>query len=152
MGYDYYDFNLCKPDFQLEDSDYSDDNHLNAKGIEKFSHIFCDFFTGKVSKENMFYSSYKEKTSSQESKIYGLLIIKSENGRTVEIIPMTNISDKSIITYDVSIQNLSGNEILAEKTRKTIFALPSGTSGKILVKSYVNGLLNNSVKENYIAF
>ncbi len=152
LGYDYYDFNLCKPKFQMEDSDYSDDNHLNAKGIEKFSHIFCNFFTGKVSKDNMFYSSYKEKTNSQEHKIYGLLVIKSENGGSFEIIPMTNISDKSIITYDVSIQNLSGNEILAEKTGKTVFSLPSGTSGKIFVKSYVNGLLNNSVKENYTAF
>lgn len=151
LGYDYYDFNLCKPDFQMEDSDYSDDNHLNAKGIERFSHIFCDFFTGKVKKADMFYSSYKEKTDFQEDKIYGLLIIKSENGRNFEIIPMTNIYDKSIITYDVSIQNASGNKVLAEKTKKTVFVLPSGTSGKILVKSYVDGLLNNSVKENYNA-
>lgn len=149
LGYEYYDFNLCKPSYCLEDRDYSDDNHLNANGIEKFSHIFCDLFTGKVSKEEMFWSSYKEKTDNQEPKIYGLLIIKAENGSGFEIIPMTNITDISCITYDVSIYDGRDTVVLGKDSRNTRYSLPAGTFGKIMVKSYVDGKLNNSVKENY---
>lgn len=46
----------------------------------------------------------------------------------------------------------SSQSELAKNTKETKFSLPKGTSGKILVKSYVNGILNNSVKENYVAF
>lgn len=152
LGYEYYDFNLCKKAYQMEDNDYSDDNHLNAKGIEKFSRMFCDFFTGKVSKDDLFHKSYREKIMAQESRIYGLLIIKAENGKNFEIIPMTNINDKSCITYDVSIKNQNGISVLAENTKTLVHELPAGTSGKILVKSYVNGVLNNSVSENYVSF
>ena len=79
------------------------------------------------------------------------MVIKTEDGKSFEIIPMTNINDKDSITYDISIQNLNGINELAKNTKETKVALPKGTSGKILVKSYVNGILNNSVKENYVA-
>ena len=151
LGFEYYDFNLCKEEFSMNDDDYFDDNHLNINGIDKFSRFSCDFFTGKISAKDMFYSSYAQKTQNQKQKIYGLLIIKTEDGKSFEIIPMTNINDKDSITYDISIQNLNGINELAKNTKETKFALPKGTSGKILVKSYVNGILNNSVKENYVA-
>ena len=108
--------------------------------------------TGKVSKDDLFHKSYREKIMAQESRIYGLLIIKAENGKNFEIIPMTNINDKSCITYDVSIKNQNGISVLAENTKTLVHELPAGTSGKILVKSYVNGVLNNSVSENYVSF
>lgn len=151
LGFEYYDFNLCKEEFSMNDDDYFDDNHLNINGIDKFSRFSCDFFTGKISAKDMFYSSYAQKTQNQKQKVYGLLIIKTEDGKSFEIIPMTNINDKDSITYDISIQNLNGINELAKNTKETKFALPKGTSGKILVKSYVNGILNNSVKENYVA-
>lgn len=151
LGFEYYDFNLCKEEFSMNDDDYFDDNHLNINGIDKFSRFSCDFFTGKISAKDMFYSSYAQKTQNQKQKIYGLLIIKTEDGKSFEIIPMTNINDKDSITYDISIQNLNGINELAKNTKETKVALPKGTSGKILVKSYVNGILNNSVKENYVA-
>ena len=152
LGFDYYDFNLLRQDFSFCDEDYFDDNHLNIYGIKKFSRYFCNFFTGKFTSEEMFYSSYKEKIENQAPIIYGLLIIKSENGRTFEIIPMTNIKNRQSITYDVSIKNLEGEKILAQNTVKTNFSLPEKSSGSILVKSYVDGVLQNSVKENYVSF
>ena len=154
LGFEYYDFNLCKEEFSMNDEDYFDDNHLNINGIDKFSRFFCDFFTGRISYENMFYSSYAEKIGNQEQKIYGLLIIKNDKENSFEIIPMTNIyvKEKSSITYDVSIKNSAGMTVLAEKTEKTVFELPLGTSGNIFIKSYINGVFNNSVKENYVVF
>lgn len=149
LGYEYYDFNLCKPLYSLEDCDYSDDNHLNANGVEKFSHIFCDLFTGKVSRDEMFWSSYKEKTDNQGPRIYGLLIIKAENGSSFEIIPMTNIDDLSCITYDVSIYDGKNTVVLGENSQITKYDLPAGTFGKIMVRSYVDGKQHNSVKQNY---
>ncbi len=61
-GVPYYDFNCADPSIlDLQDSDFKDENHLNGKGAEKFSQVFADFFAGKISGRELFYSSYKEK-------------------------------------------------------------------------------------------
>lgn len=152
LGFDYYDFNLFREDFSLCDEDYFDDNHLNVYGIEKYSRHFCNFFTGKITETEMFHSSYREKIDSRMPVVYGLLIIKNETGRSFEIIPMTNIKNSQAITYDVAIKNSDGEKILAQNTHETKFFLPEKSSGKIFVKSYVDGIQHNSVKENYAAF
>ncbi|WP_192807768.1 hypothetical protein [Treponema sp. JC4] len=63
-GFAYYDFNLANEKYlKLEDSDFSDDNHLSKKGVYKWTQVFCDyFFTQNKSQNDMFYSSYAEKT------------------------------------------------------------------------------------------
>lgn len=61
-GVSYYDFNCAAPSvLDLQDSDFKDENHLNGKGAEKFSKVFADFFAGKISERELFYSSYTEK-------------------------------------------------------------------------------------------
>lgn len=152
LGFEYYDFNLCKPEFSMEDEHYSDDNHLNADGIERFSHVFCDFFTGKVSRQEMFYDSYREKCEDHGPSIYGLLVIKSEDGASFEIIPIKNNFPENMITYDVNIINESGISELAEHSSETHYKLPRGTNGTINVKAYIDDRLTNNVKENYAAF
>lgn len=152
LGFDYYDFNLCRPAFSMEDKDYSDDNHLNINGIQKFSNYFCNLFTGKVSEEDMFYSSYKEKIDAQEDKIYGLLIIKAENAKSFKIYPVKNNVSESDITYDVAVKHNGIEEVLAQNSPDTVYNYPEQTSGKLYIKSYIRGALCNSVSVSYAAF
>ncbi|MBR4630655.1 MAG: hypothetical protein IKO57_09465 [Treponema sp.] len=152
LGYEYYDFNLCKPDFAFADHHYSDDNHFNQDGVARFSQIFCDFFTGKVSASDMFYDSYAEKVSAQNDTIYGLIYHYSDDKKTLLIEPVKNHVDSSRITYDV--YALCGNEeiTIAEKSNDSTFVLPSGKSGKIRVVSYIDGVKQNDCIENFAAF
>ena len=78
-GYVFYDFSLCKPEYlNLKDSDYYDYNHLNKDGIEKFTCIFSDFLADKITSEQLFFSSYKEKKENQKPSIYGIVIKQNE--------------------------------------------------------------------------
>jgi len=63
LGVKYYDFNLCKEKyFLLQDFEhFKDYHHLNTKGAELFSNLFCEFFSGKISEVELFYSSFEEK-------------------------------------------------------------------------------------------
>ena len=65
---------------------------------------------------------------------------------------MKNDFDENLIKYDVSIINGNGNQILAEKTGERHFDITKGTSGKINVKSYINGVLTNNPTENFPYF
>ena len=152
LGYDYYDFNLCKSDFSFADHYFKDDNHFNQDGVERFSHIFCDFFNGKIPVEDMFYKSYAERTLAQGEKIYGLIYHFSDDKKTLEIEPIKNHVDPKRISYDV--YAVVGNEemLLAKNSVQTTVPLPAGKSGKIRVISYIDGVKQNDCTENFAAF
>lgn len=152
LGYDYYDFNLCKPEYAFYDHYFSDDNHLNQDGVAYFSKVFCDFFTDKITREDMFYTSYTQKVAAQPDTIYGLIYHFSDDKKMLSIEPVKNHVDPSRITYDV-FALCDGEEILiSEKSNKTTFSLPSGKSGKIRVISYIDGVKQNDCTENFAAF
>ncbi len=152
LGYDYYDFNLCKPDYAFSDHHYSDDNHFNQAGVEQFSRVFCDFFTGQISKKDLFYDSYAEKIAAQNDRIYGLIYHFSDDKKSLLIEPVKNHVVSSRITYDV--YALCGSEkiTLAEKSSESKFTLPSGKTGKIRVVSYIDGIKQNDCIENFASF
>lgn len=152
-GYKYYDFNLCKKDFlDLEDKDFSDDNHLNMSGVQKFTESFCEFFTGKISQEDAFYKSYAEKMANQEKRIFGLQLITAEDHKSLEIIPLFNNVKPQEITYDIYATYDGNTTVLGEKTASATVVFPKSGFGQIKVISYVNGVKNNEVVSNYIAF
>jgi len=152
LGYDYYDFNLCKSDYAFYDYHYSDDNHFNQDGVARFSQIFCDFFTGKVTAEDLFYESYAEKIATQPDTIYGLIYHFSDDKKSLVIEPVKNHVDSSRITYDV--YAICAGEILtiAEKSSGTQFPLPAGKAGQIRVISYIDGIKQNDCTENFASF
>jgi hypothetical protein len=152
LGYDYYDFNLCKPDYAFSDHHYSDDNHFNQAGVEQFSRVFCDFFTGKISKKDLFYESYSEKISAQNDMIYGLMYHFSDDKKSFWIEPVNNHVESSRITYDVYAICSDETRIIAEKRSETQFLLPAGKSGKIRVISYIDGIKQNDCAENFASF
>ncbi len=152
LGYEYYDFNLCKPQYAFNDHYFFDDNHLNKDGVEYFTNIFCDFFTGKIDRKNLFYESYTEKIAEQPDIIYGLIYHFSDDKKSLVIEPVKNHVDSSRITYDVYAICKGENITIAEHTADSQFFLPAGKSGKIRVISYIDGVQQNDCTENFATF
>lgn len=151
----YYDFSLIKSEYlQLADSDFADDNHLNRQGIDKFTKLFCNFYTAtEQEKETMFYSSLAEKHSAQSPRIYGLIIDENKDEGFFTLKPVFNRRDTSLVSYDVfAYDSTSGNEILvAEKSGECKFYYPSKMSGIIKITSYYNGVVQNFVEKYFTA-
>lgn len=79
LGVPYYDFSLAKSEFEtFRDEDFSDDNHLNFAGIEKFSKAWARWKKAGQSSE-VFYKTFEEKLDAAGPKVYGLLIKERED-------------------------------------------------------------------------
>lgn len=87
---EYYDFNLCNPELlKLSQSNYfNDDNHLNQEGAEYFCDIFSDFFTGKLTEQELFCESYREKLEIKAPAVLGVEV--HLEGEELEVIPVVN--------------------------------------------------------------
>ena len=153
-GFEYYDFNLAKEKYlNLEDEDFSDDNHFSKQGVYKWTQVFCDyFFTDTISKNDMFYSSYTEKLQNQNDKIYGLYLIQSKDKKSITITPLINHVNKEDITYDVYFKIDGKEELIEQNISNDNILLPSGKTGKIRVISYINGIKQTDCIENFAAF
>ena len=134
-GYQFYDFSLCKEEYlTLSDNNFYDNNHLNKIGIEKFTPVFCNFFTGKIDQKDLFYNSYSEKIKNQKPCIYGLVINK-ENENSIKIQPMVNSANQEDICFDIfEINKKTENQIYA-KTNNTTISYPKSTK-KLKIISY----------------
>lgn len=153
-GFDYYDFNLAKEKYmKLEDSDFSDDNHFSKQGVYKWTQLFCDYFyEGKIPANDMFYNSYAEKIANQEARIFGLVLLQSDDKKSLLIKPMANHVASNRITYDVYAVCGSEEMLLAKNSSQTTVELPAGKSGKIRVISYMDGIKQNDCSENFASF
>lgn len=92
-GIEYYDFNLCKPDyFTYESQYYLDESHLNCYGAEKFSEVFAKFFTGQIALEELFYDSYAERMEETGEKTFGVEyhVTENEGDKEIELVPICN--------------------------------------------------------------
>ena len=139
-GFDYYDFNLAKENYlSLEDSDFHDDNHFSKQGVYKWTRLVSQcFFTNPEMLNDMFYSSYNEKISHQEPKIYGLVIYTSPDKKEIEIVPMKNFTSTEHISYEVYAL-VNGKETLIKRGGGTSIQLPDKVSGKLRVRSFIKG-------------
>lgn len=153
-GFEYYDFNLAKEKYlNLEDEDFSDDNHFSKQGVYKWTQVFCDyFFTGSIPKKDMFYTSYTEKLQNQNDKIYGLYLIQSQDKKSIKVTPLVNHVNKEEITYDVYFKIDGKEELIEQNSSNDNIILPSGKNGKIRVISYINGIKQTDCIENFAAF
>lgn len=161
MGYEYYDFNLCKDEhLHLEDVDFSDDNHFSKTGIIKFTNAFCEFFFGNymyddlaLEKSDWFYDSYLQKTNAQPEKLYGLElkeIRNTDSSAQIKIIPLINHGDRSTVAYEVSAELKDGKTIvIQQKSANDIISLPSNAEGKIKISAWFNGKCLNHVEEYF---
>lgn len=101
---EYYDFNLCKEDKLPLNHDkyFSDDNHLNGMGATVFTEVLCDFYQGKISKEQLFYTAYEEKEKNSTPRFLGFRISAHEKtGAEMDIMPITNNQELDV---DIEVQ------------------------------------------------
>ena len=152
-GYEYHDFNLAKEKYlPMEDDDFRDDNHLNKKGVYKFTPVMCDYFLGNIPKDDMFYNSYKQKMSATKEKVFGVILCKDPNKNSMDISPVTNCIDKSRIAYSVFALTDGERIVLADHTKNSHIVFPSGKSGSVIVSSFIDDVKQTECKINFAAF
>lgn len=152
-GCPYYDFNLCREQYlSLNDEDFSDDNHLNYRGVEKFTNIFCDFFTGKISERELFFDSYNQKLTVMDDRIFGLVLTAADDCKSFTINPVSSNVEPEKITYDIYIRNGNDYAPLFIGTSDPVVKFPATGLLQFRIISYVDGNLNNIVEKSYFSF
>ena len=150
-GYDYYDFNLCKPEYlNLNESDYIDDNHLNKLGADKVTNLICKIINEQVDIEDIFELSYNVKISKQVPKVYGVQVFTTTNEENTiyEIAPVANAEEE--FYYTINDSGANGEvKLIQEMDTNNIFIIPNSEKGVILIDVWVNGEITNSVKVPY---
>lgn len=114
---EYYDFNLCKEEYlKLTNDDYIDPQHLNTTGATKFSTVFGEFFTGKLTKD-IFHDSYVEKIENLENPLIGLQIIPIESYNSYDLYPDLYFDHENYNYWNIStvIDNLVSTQYYIEK-------------------------------------
>ncbi len=148
-GYDFYDFSLCKPEYlSLEDSDFMDDNHLNLNGIPKFTKVISQWINGQIKSEDLFYSSFKEKTDAQPSKIYGVMLTDL-NKKAMRVTPVFNHGDLSKITWTFEAEIDGKVTTLAQNTSQNEISYPENTSGNLIITGFYDGIQQTKTSEHY---
>ena len=152
-GFEFYDFNLAKEQYMnFDDEDFRDDTHFNSSGCYKWTKAFWSFFNSGMKKEDFFYNSYAERMAKMDKKIFGLVYDFKDDKHTLEIKPIYNHIDNSVITYDITAKYNETEEVLAKNSENSFVELPHGKAGKIVVVSYLDGVKQNECSENFAAF
>ena len=145
-------YSMPGSDFYLHEKGNYDNFYFEIKDfLNSLGYDYYDF-TDKITREDMFYTSYTQKVAAQPDTIYGLIYHFSDDKKMLSIEPVKNHVGSSRITYDVYAMCVGEEITLAEKSNNTTFALPGGKSGKIRVISYIDGVKQNDCTENFAAF
>ena len=136
FGYVFYDFSLCRQEYlNLKDSDYYDYNHLNKDGIDKFTYTFSEILEGKITPEQLFFSSYKEKKENHPPCIYGILINQNVETGLITASAVSNISVPEKINFAVYEVNNSNENLIVSKENSDCITFTK-QAGKIKIKTF----------------
>lgn len=149
-GVAYYDFNLCKEAYlHFDDTDFSDTDHLNGIGAEKFSAFFSEFFTGQIN-QDAFYHTYEEKLADYGDCIFGLLIIPTSYEKDYHIEAVHTGNAKIYYTVQKTANETDDIVLLQERSDNTDIKLPVDENGTITVTAYLDGSDEvHTVVQNY---
>ncbi len=137
-GFAFYDFSLCRKEFlDLQDTDYSDDNHLNKSGIEKFTNAFAEFYKSE-NRSDFFYESYGEKLAAQKEKILGVVFDESPDKKSVRLLPVTNRKKIQDINFSVKFKTRNATTESFFPAEQ-FFAYPQNQSGSVEIRGFLNG-------------
>lgn len=131
---EYVDFNLCREEyFDQDPSLFSDAGHLNEEGAAAFSRVFAEYFTGRLSAEELFYASMAEKISSSEPRILGLSFLDSGDGmRKLKIV--STLPEGTLFT--VTFGGTDGaSRTLLERSADPFFEIPQSEHGTLLIQA-----------------
>lgn len=164
----YFDFSFAKPSLlQLTDEDFSDDNHLNISGIDKFTRSFATFYnqmsiysdrplgvdvmervgsttTNDARRERMsplydlFYSSFIQKLADRGARVYGTELTKRYSNAIV--VRPIGYNCKNATIKAVAKTTDKSIDLVGVATGESVrFAYPPNTSGVIDVTITLNG-------------
>ena len=127
----YYDFNLCKQEYfsTTEREYFMDEDHLNTKGAELFSNLFCEFFAGQISEQELFYESLSKKIEDEEPIVYGVAgpnLRKDDDIYDARII--ANRSD-GIEYRIVAVSETDGERVIQDYSKNTKFSFLAEEEG-----------------------
>lgn len=135
---DYYDLNLCKPEYlKLDESDFIDDNHLNTIGANSVTQLLCKIIKKDVDYDQVFYKTYAQKISNQENINYGIQLIPNKTG-DVTSFTIKNVSHGTfkLKYYIGNIVDGSSNEtVIQEQSDNNIFSI-SNKKGTLHIIAY----------------
>lgn len=138
LGHEFYDFNLMKAEWlSLEDEDFNDDEHLNDKGIKKFTLATANLLkTSPESRNALFYETYQEKLNHQSPRILGVMFEENGDRSILNVIPVLNNGEKENIFWKVCVESDGEEKVFIEKTSETAIAYPKNTVGKLKIYGY----------------
>ncbi|MGN1151814.1 MAG: hypothetical protein ACI4SN_06615 [Lachnospiraceae bacterium] len=154
-GVKYYDFNLVREEYFLDDCAYfSDANHLNVYGAEKFSRLFAEFFSGQLSEEDVFYSSYCEKMENEPEKIYGIVynINQDNDKKEMCIEPVINKDPPIFSTIYKQIEGETEQEKIQYLQTVQNVIVPSDERGELSIYFYSDPKGENMTNEFHIDY
>lgn len=138
-GLSFYDFNFCKAEY-LDTNDRSifmdTIGHLNTKGARLFTTVLCNFYTGKIDADDLFYASWQDKMENEEPQIYGLAGpgIDQETNEDVYFIVSNRITG---MRYRIEVEPDGGaSYLLQDFNDNTTFKVPADEAGVIRITWY----------------
>lgn len=175
----YIDFSFAKPDLlKLTDEDFSDDNHLNITGVEKFTRAFANFYnklsaySGSDNNEvsevtrfgslttndarrilsspltKMFYTSFIQKLAATGSKVYGTEVAKRHDNALV-VRPIGYNCNNAIIKAVAKTKDKTIELSPVATGGSTRFSYPPNTSGEIMITILLNGVIQTHTLVKY---
>lgn len=146
----YYDFNLCKPQYlSLTENNFKDDNHLNTKGAKIFSGLFSEYFAGGLSGENIFYGSYQEKIAAQKDTVYGVVVKDNKEKGELSLEAVTNADSMEEIFYIAERTGRDGQSVTQKSSICGLLPYSSGESGIVDIRVYFKGVETNHISVPY---
>lgn len=134
-GIKFYDFNLCRDEiFDTNNRQlFKDEDHLNTDGAEEFSRVFCDFFMGKYTVVEAFYSSFEEKIENRDIAFYGIVTHTSVENPEIK---NCRIVSKTVLPYQYKIIAIPKDEesrVIQEFSSNLEFDLPTDERGQLVI-------------------
>lgn len=147
----YFDFNLCKETyFSYDCSLFKDDEHLNTLGAEEFSRLFSEFFTGKISTDDLFYSSYSKKMETVDNHFYGL-IYHLESTDSVKTFTFEGVQNRAFDHYVTILKKQTEQndyeEIQVLENSINPVSLPINETGQLFIYIYSDKQGTNMTNE-----
>ena len=108
---EFYDFNLCRPEyFTCESDKFFDRSHMNRKGAVEYSRLLGRFFSGEISEDELFYDSYADKLKDMGNRVFGLKYTTEETDKE-KIMHLEPIASAEFPVYvNATITSADGKE------------------------------------------
>lgn len=133
---EFYDFNLCKPEYFICEGDkFFDPSHMNYKGAEEYSRLIGRFFSGEITEEELFFNSYEEKLKKMGNRVFGL-VYKTEETEKEKIMHLEPIASAEFPVYvNATITSADGRETaVLEKQLLEDIRLDKGETGTVTIE------------------